>query len=308
MPPGATEIRALLRSAVALPADRFKSSAKTFVLGRGAARHAKTGFCSAKTAGVGFFPKIVTIRTPRAFLALLQTAPNGRASRRHPLRREVPLGTRRLEFAQTSPRAATRFWTKTASGHHISQPNELWPRAWAEFSPWRPVASPRDGSATFASLICARAGDGPKNCSTQWSLAARLGKSFPINSPFIGLISLLRRGARWFERTGLKPAGLRLRRGGAPIGRSTGHPGEKTVFVRAPGEILPFQLFVETVYFPFKARRAHPQGVLLACRVQTSSTALKLRSPLTKAERTPTKHPTGAPRRRAHRASYWPFG
>ncbi len=38
----------------------------------------------------------------------------------------------------------------------------------------RPVASPRDGSATFAPLICARAGDGPKNCSTQWSLAARL--------------------------------------------------------------------------------------------------------------------------------------
>ena len=48
----------------------------------------------------------------------------------------------------------------------------------AEFSPWRPVASSRDGSATFASLICARAGDGPKNCSTQWSLAARLGDSF----------------------------------------------------------------------------------------------------------------------------------
>ena len=92
-------------------------------------------------------------------------SPDG--GRRHPLRREVPLGTRRLEFAQTSPRAATRFWTKTASGHHISQPNELWPRAWAEFSPWRPVASPRDGSATFAPLICARAGDGPKNCSTQ---------------------------------------------------------------------------------------------------------------------------------------------
>ena len=99
----------------------------------GAERHSKIGFYSAKTAGVGFFPKIVTIRTPRAFLALLQTAPNGRASRRHPLRREVPLGTRKLEFAQTSPRAATRFWTKTASGHHISQPNELWPRAWGKF-------------------------------------------------------------------------------------------------------------------------------------------------------------------------------
>ncbi len=31
-----------------------------------------------------------------------------RANCRHPTRREVPLGTRRLEFAQTSPRAATR--------------------------------------------------------------------------------------------------------------------------------------------------------------------------------------------------------
>ena len=56
-------------------------------------------------------------------------------------------------------------------------------------SPWRPVASPRDGSATFASLICTRAGDGPKNRFAPRSLTARLGKSFPINSPFIGVIS-----------------------------------------------------------------------------------------------------------------------
>ena len=33
-----------------------------------------------------------------------------------------------------------------------------------------------------------------------------------------------------------------------------------TVSIRAPGEILPFQLIVETVYFPFKARRAVPLG------------------------------------------------
>jgi hypothetical protein len=39
-----------------------------------------------------------------------------------------------------------------------------------------------------------------------------------------------------------------------------GHSGEKTVFVRAPWEILPFQLIVETVYFPFKAWRAVPLG------------------------------------------------
>jgi hypothetical protein len=35
-----------------------------------------------------------------------------------------------------------------------------------------------------------------------------------------------------------------------------GHPGDKTVFARAPWEILPFQLIVETGYFPFKAGRA----------------------------------------------------
>ena len=40
--------------------------------------------------------------------------------------------------------------------------------------------------------------------------------------------SLFRRGARGFERTGLKPAGLRLRRGGAPKGRFIGHPAEKS--------------------------------------------------------------------------------
>ena len=44
----------------------------------------------------------------------------------------------------------------------------------------RPVASPRDGSATFASLICARAGDGPKNCSAQRSLSARLGRDLTM--------------------------------------------------------------------------------------------------------------------------------
>ncbi len=41
-----------------------------------------------------------------------------------------------------------------------------------------------------------------------------------------------------------------------------------TSFVRAPGEILPFQLIVETGYFPLKARRAHPKGVLLAIRAR----------------------------------------
>ena len=45
--------------------------------------------------------------------------------------------------------------------------------------------------------------------------------------------SLLRRGARWFERTGLKPAGLRFRRGGAPKGRLIGLAGKKASAMRA---------------------------------------------------------------------------
>ena len=85
--------------------------------------------------------------------------------------------------------------------------------------------------------------------------SARLGDSFYFAVSKI-VESLLRRGARWFERTGLKPAGLPLRRAGAPTGRFTGHSGEKTVSVRAPGEIHPFQLIVETGYFPLKAGRA----------------------------------------------------
>ncbi len=53
------------------------------------------------------------------------------------------------------------------------------------------------------------------------------GKFFRFNSSLKRYISLLRRGARWFERTGLKPAGLRFRRGGAPKGRLIGLTGEK---------------------------------------------------------------------------------
>ncbi len=75
--------------------------------------------------------------------------------------------------------------------------------------------------------------------------------------------SLLRRGARWFERTGLKPAGLRLRRGGG----ASRHP------------VLP-------VLRKFLTRQAR-----FECRAAP-----------------PAKHPTGAPRGRAHRAFYWPSG
>ena len=128
-----------------------------------------------------------------------------------------------------------------------TSPHGLYPRAWAEFSPWRPVASSRDGSATFASLICARAGDGPKNRSAQQSLTARRDANASA--------------AQAPTKVEITPAKHPT---GAPGGRclpalGMGHPGEKTFFVRAPGEILPFQLIVETGYFPFKAWRA-PTG------------------------------------------------
>jgi hypothetical protein len=56
-----------------------------------------------------------------------------------------------------------------------------------------------------------------------------------------------------------------------------GHPGDKTVFARAPWEILPFQLIVETGYFPFKAG---PRGTRkLELARQLATTALRGRRP-----------------------------
>ncbi len=81
--------------------------------GAGAERHAKIG-------------AHLHSHWHRPFLISLQTAPIGRASRRHPTRRE-PRSLRSLAL----PLAPTRFWTKTVSNHHISPPNELCPRAWA---------------------------------------------------------------------------------------------------------------------------------------------------------------------------------
>ncbi len=91
---------------------------------------------------------------------------------------------------------------------------------------------------------------------------------------------------------------------GVPGGRclpalGIGHSGEKTVFVRAPWEILPFQLIVETQYFPFKAWRAHPSGVLLAYRRQTSfrepaeKPKINPRSPQSTVPAVPTPPPAG---------------
>ena len=90
------------------------------------------------------------------------------------------------------------------------------------------------------------------------------GKFFRFNSSLKRYISLLRRGARWFERTGLKPAGLRFRRGGAPKGRLIGLTGEKP----APS-----------------ARQRNP--------VQTR--ALRLNDFAPKAWRAPTRCSTGPP-------------
>ncbi len=103
-----------------------------------------------------------------------------------------------------------------------------------------------------------------------------------------------------------------------PLGTRTGPPGRPATasqigFDRAPGEILPFQLFVETVYFPSKARRAGflaafcdanpakapvgPPGTrkLVLVRQQERTALREWR--LTKAKITPAKHPTGAPHR-----------
>ncbi len=68
------------------------------------------------------------------------------------------------------------------------------------------------------------------------ALTARLGDSFYFARCEI-VESLLRRGARNLERTALRPGWPRLRRGGAPIGRFTGHPAAKTVSVRALAEL-----------------------------------------------------------------------
>ena len=58
---------------------------------------------------------------------------------------------------------------KASRQAHLETQPKLRPHAFLRAIPprrgGRPVASPRDGSATFAPLICARAGDGPKNRS-----------------------------------------------------------------------------------------------------------------------------------------------
>ncbi len=105
-----------------------------------------TGNDSARNLGFsygGLTPRSSSNRANGLLLRCLQeegknkaTATAGRASRRHPPRRKVPLGTRKLGFSRQSS-----------------------------------------------------AGGDRENAFAQRSLSARLGKSFPINSSFIGLIS-----------------------------------------------------------------------------------------------------------------------
>ena len=123
-----------------------------------------------------------------------------------------------------TPLAATRFWTKTASGHHISQPNELWPRAWGKFfrfnsSLKRSISLLRRGARTHRAFYW------PSGREKR-ALAARLGEILPFQL-------IVETGYFPFKarRAGPEGTALRgrrsLRRTGAPIGRLTGHSGEK---------------------------------------------------------------------------------
>ena len=138
------------------------------------------------------------------------------SSRRHPTRREVPLGTRRLGFARQNPLAATRFELK----------NGLKPRAFFRTAVLKrragrrlPPRRVRCRSALEDWCLLRRAAQATdrKNysaaCSVQRFRSARLGDSFYFAISKI-VESLLRRGARNLERTALRPGRPRLRRGG----------------------------------------------------------------------------------------------
>jgi hypothetical protein len=99
---------------------------------------------------------------------------------------------------------------------------ELSRRAGTALRPRRPPLRRAGGAARHAN----------RTCRAQFAWTARLGDSFYFAQCEI-VESLLRRGARWFERTGLKPAGLRFRRGGAPKGRLIGLAGKKASAMRA---------------------------------------------------------------------------
>ena len=251
--------------------------------------------------------------------------------------------------------------TGRTPGGNATSPDEGRSQPWGGGWPERPYGSQLSYWPTNSRAPA------PKNRSAQRSWAARLGDSFYFAKCEI-VESLLRRGARGYSQktvivcalaeidqttesclvnfllqqsrgaarhanracrvqttsTALKPRGLRLRRGGAPIGRFTGHSGEKTVSARAPAKSYSnaYSAFERFRYFRRGARvlslhfaTQTQQKPLWGRSVLESWSRLsnKLRLPYagggpTKAKRTPAKHPTGAPGRRTLRVFYWPAG
>ena len=95
-----------------------------------------------------------------------------------------------------------------------------------------------------------------------------------------------------WPRAGRAP--LTPRRRGLPA-PGIGHSGEKTGFVRAPGEIISDKLIVYRIDFLLRRGARVPLGTRkLELARQQEGIALRGRRP-TKAEITPAKHPTGAP-------------
>ena len=147
--------------------------------------------------------------TRRTGLQLENRDSKSRASRRHPARREVPLGTRKLELVLQRPLAATRL-----------SKNNLRPRAWAEISPWRPPLPHAAGRNTPLNATRLRL----PLAATESLLShpAPLNGHWPrawgnlVRTTIVVLtISLLRRGARGLEGTALRGQRSLRRAGGA---------------------------------------------------------------------------------------------
>ena len=140
--------------------------------------------------------------------------------------------TNRESSALRPPPEALRAWAHRPAMRSIATFSA---RSSAEFSPWQAGRLPLGRDALRLLLPASTPSDPsrapePKNCPAQRSRAAHLGDSFYFAKCEI-VESLLRRGARWFERTGLKPGGRCL------PAHESGLPGEKIAFVRALAEI-----------------------------------------------------------------------
>ncbi len=112
----------------------------------GAARHAKTGLLSEQLS-----------QAPAQNLRFATTAIKDRASRRHPTRREVPLGTRKLELVLQSPLAsagATQHAQATAK-NRLKTCDSQQPRSKIA----RVAATPRGASYSAELVALSAAGD-----------------------------------------------------------------------------------------------------------------------------------------------------